>query len=413
MNNNYYYRIALQQWIYDPKNAHYNFYLGRFYEDNGHTASAISYYLRTTEYGSDKTLTYEALLRTALCFRKQGCRTFMVKGVLLRAIALLPQRPEAYFLLSRTYEQAKDWQESYVFANLGLELKEEEHIALQTDVEYPGRYGFTFEKAVVAWWIGLYDESLGLFRELNKVLGTLLPVYKQAVQNNLNTLNNYNPFIQYDDTLYERLRVKFNGAKKIKKNFSQSYQDMFVLTMLNGKRYGKYVEIGCATAYYGNNTTLLAQEFGWDGVSIDIDQNCVNAFNKDRECKAICADATKIDYTKLLKETTYDYLQVDCDPAITTMEILLKIPFESHKFAVITLEHDHYISPDSGIRDRSRRYLETFGYKLCVGDIGCNRYNSYEDWWVLPELMDKNILEKMISVDDEVKRGDDYMLIKI
>jgi hypothetical protein len=36
-----------------------------------------------------------------------------------------------------------------------------------------------------------------------------------------------------------------------------------------------------------------------------------------------------------------DYLQLDCDPPSVTYDILTKIPFDEHKFAVITYEHDH------------------------------------------------------------------------
>jgi len=35
---------------------------------------------------------------------------------------------------------------------------------------------------------------------------------------------------------FERLRKKFLGAENIKENYSQSMQDLFVLTMLNGKK---------------------------------------------------------------------------------------------------------------------------------------------------------------------------------
>ena len=412
MNSNYWYRIALQQYIADPKNSNYNFNLGRFYEDIGQTASAVSFYIRTTEFGNDDLLTYEALLRISLCFQKQTCRVFMLKGILLRAIALFPNRPEAYFLLSRIYEQNKDWQEAYAWAVLGEDkfgkiVTTEDR--LKTDVEYPGAYGFTFEKAVAGWWVGLYDESLHLFRCLHKN-SSLSPLYVQAVKNNLNSLPNRNVFIQYDESLYERLKYKFPGSFFIQKNFSQSYQDMFVLTIFNGKRCGKYVEIGCAGPGSGNNTTLLEQNFEWSGISLDIDQNCVNEFNSVRVNKAICADATKIEFKVLLKEENYDYLQLDCDPPIVTMEILLRIPFETHKFGVITFEHDYYISPDSRARERSREYLTSQGYILCVSDIGCNKYNSYEDWWVHPDLVDAKIIEKMRDNSDRVKRGDDYML---
>ena len=42
----------------------------------------------------------------------------------------------------------------------------------------------------------------------------------------------------------QRLRKKFSGVENIKENYSQSMQDIFVLTMLNGKKNGIYIEIG-------------------------------------------------------------------------------------------------------------------------------------------------------------------------
>ena len=412
MNNNFYYQVALRQFVFDPKNSSYNFYLARFYEEAGHTASAISFYIRTAEFGNDDLLIYESLLRQALCLERQGSRVFVAKGVLLRAIFLLPKRPEAYFLLSRICERNKDWQESYAYAIMGETLTGEGLDKLRTDVEYPGTYGFTFEKAVVGWWMGLWDESLYLFRQLNKD-SKLSSVYKKAVASNLNKLINKSPFIMYDDTLFERLKVKFPGSCNIKRNYSQSYQDMFVLTMLNGKRNGRYLEIGSAGPWDGNNTTLLEQNYDWSGISIEIQKARVDQFNEVRRSKSIWADALKVDYKTLLTEPTYDYLQLDCDPPIITYEILQKIPFDTHKFAVITFEHDHYLTEDSMIRQRSRDYLTSLGYVLCVSDIGCNKYNSFEDWWIHPDLIDPTILLKMIDTSDKVKRGDDYMLNKV
>lgn len=47
--------------------------------------------------------------------------------------------------------------------------------------------------------------------------------------------------ILYTDSCYESLKFKFNGASKIKRNFSQCYQGMFVLTMLYGKNWGNFL----------------------------------------------------------------------------------------------------------------------------------------------------------------------------
>lgn len=413
----------LANYVADPRNPLYNFLLGKSYEDLGHTAAASGYYLRSAEYGNDDLLSYEALLRMALCLNRQGSRVFTVKGVLLRAISLLPARPEAYFLLARTYEQNRDWQEAYTWAILGQNLTDPNRgcygsgggsrnvmKALITNVEYPGSYGFTFEKAVAGWWIGLYDESLYFFRQLSRN-PNMLQEHIVAVNYNLNTLkDNWKEPLEYDQSMYERLRVKFKGAGDINRNYSQCYQDLFVLTMLNGKREGKYVEIGCGDPFYGNNTALLEKDFRWTGVSIDISREATEKFEQARGGLVITEDATHIDYRSVLTYNDYDYLQIDCDPARISLEVLLKMPFESRRFAVITFEHDHYADETSGIRDRSREYLRTFGYKMVVGDIAPDKYKSFEDWWVHPVLVNEEVIGRMQVLSNRVKKADDYML---
>lgn len=175
----------LQKYVKTPKDQNVNFNLGWEYEREGQLASACSFYLRSIEHGYDDVLRYEAMLRMALCFERQGNRIFTIKGILLRAISLQPKRPEAYFLMSRIYERSQDWQESYTMAILGQQ-SETESTSLRTDVEYPGPLGFKFEQAVTAWWIGLWNESISLFKELEHE--DMPEIYKIAIQNNLNTL---------------------------------------------------------------------------------------------------------------------------------------------------------------------------------------------------------------------------------
>ena len=395
----------LLSYIDDPKNPESNFSLGLWYENEGHTAAAAGFYLRTAEHSFDDLLTYEALLRMANCFTRQGSRVYVCKGILLRAISLMPQRPEAYFLLSRLYETNKDWQEAYTFAVIGQGLSEGSK--LRTNVDYPGKYALVFEQAVAAWWIGLFDESLHLFKQLKKD-PTMLPVHIVAVQSNLKNLDGtvWHDPLTYYDSMYERLRVKFPGARYIRQNYSQAYQDLFVLTMLNGKKNGTFFEVGCGDPAFGNNTKLL-EEWGWKGTSIDIDPAVTKKFHSERKSFVITADATRLDYDALI-DKDYDYLQIDVDPARNSLAVLLRIPFERRRFAVITFEHDDYCSP--GIKERSRKYLQSHGYVMVVGDIAPSRYESFEDWWVHPELIDSEIVERMRDNGNETKRADTYML---
>jgi hypothetical protein len=262
---------------------------------------------------------------------------------------------------------------------------------------------------VAGWWVGLFDESIHLFKEL-KQDPTMLPIHIQAVHNNLRNLEGtvWREPLTYYQSMYERLRVKFPGAREIERNYSQCMQDMFVLTMLDGKWNGRFLEIGCGHPTYGNNTKLL-EDRGWLGISIDSDPEITREFIKERRF-VMTEDATRLDFDALLRDhEDYDYLQIDIDPALNSLAVLLKIPFERVKFAVITFETDFYTSGPM-VRTRAREYLKSHGYVLVVGDIAPDSYNAFEDWYVCPTLVDPKIIEKMLAVKEGPIRADTYML---
>jgi hypothetical protein len=166
----------------DPFNPKLNFKCAQEYDRLGQTASAVSFYLRTAEYGyeSDKGIAYESLLRTSMCFDDQTDRKHTVTNCILQAVALDPERPEGYFLMSRYYERAAEWQECYTWANMGLTKKD---TGMNYLLDYPGLLGLTFEKAVAGWWIGRKDESRRLF---NALLIEGVPAnYEQTIRWNL------------------------------------------------------------------------------------------------------------------------------------------------------------------------------------------------------------------------------------
>lgn len=401
----------LKDYIDNPRNTKVCFDLGYEYEKIGQTASAAGYYLRATEFSDDTLLSYEALCRMSICFERQGNRWFMIKGLLLRAISLLPNRPEAHFLLCRAYEKCKDWQEGYTHSIVGKTLSTEEPNSF-TYLEYDGLFSFDFQRGLFAWWIGLFDESLALMREIKKGR-KVTDKFRNAANDNLNRLgNNWKEPSTYTEEDYENLRYKFEGAHLIKKNYSQSYQDLFVLMATNGKEYGSWIEIGCAHPTYGNNTKLL-EEWNWDGVSIDIDTNVVDNW-KDRKTNPYRLDATKVDWDKMpiwdLNNVT-DYLQIDVDPPQISYEVLLKIPFSRMKFRVITFEHDFYADESGEIRKKSRDYLRSFGYELIVNDVAVSEYDSYEDWWVHPDLVNPKIMEVLRS-NSEINPANRYIFNK-
>jgi hypothetical protein len=174
----------------DSLNPVLNFNAAVEYEKLNQTASAVGFYLRAVEYGyeTDPLIAYTSLLRISICMDGQKDRNWTVSNTILQAITFLPGRPEAYFLMSKFYEQAAQWQESYTFAQLGLLYSEQVMLELPVDVSYIGTNGLLFQKAVAGWWIGRKDESAELLKYLSTA--TLPEVYKNAVLNNLNSVIN-------------------------------------------------------------------------------------------------------------------------------------------------------------------------------------------------------------------------------
>ena len=402
--------IKLQEFIFNPFFSTNNFKLAEYYFENGHFASALSFYLRSAEFSKDDDEIYESLLLVAKSLDKIGKRTEVLKGLWLNAVAFAPERPEAYLFLSQLCEYQKKFHESYSYAIIGLQNKNNAK-KISVNVGYENEYQLVFQKAVISWGIGRFQQSRDLFADLVKNSDKLNDYYKNLVQVNITSLGcGNNPFLRYNKALYPYLKFKFKDADKIEKNFSQTYQDMFVLTMLNGKKNGTYFEIGSANPFYGSNSALLEQ-LGWKGTSLEINEKEVVEFRKHRKNEVVLCDATKFDYSIL--NSHIDYLQIDCEPPTTTFEILTMIPFDNCSFGVITFEHDYYADVTRSIKDVSRKYLKDKGYLLLASNISPNDTSSYEDWYINPKYIDKNIIKVMLDNSEKTKNAEKYMFGKL
>jgi tetratricopeptide (TPR) repeat protein len=388
-----------------------NLELGQYYDNLGQSASALSFYLRAAELTEDPNLAYDCLVRNALLIEKLQRRPHSTKGQLLHAIAQSPTRPEAYYHLSRVHEQKQEWQELYTAILQAQTFKQPYTRTSTLNLDYPGDYVLDFQKAVAAWWLSREEESTTTFRYLldehemrwDFALGCI---------NNLGRLGqNVQVPLRYTPELEPKLRMYFKGLEELTKNYSDAYQDFFVLTMLDGKEEGTYLEIGSADPFYNNNTALLETKYKWKGTGIDYLKQEVEKYQAARKNKCIHADAREVDYTALLKPygQDIDYLQLDCDPPSVTYEVLERIPFNKHRFAVITYEHDSYREDGATYRTKSREYLSKQGYVLVAGNIAPDKNRAFEDWWIHPELVSKERVEKMTSVTDTTKRADLYM----
>lgn len=410
----------LVHYIKHPDDAEANWEVALEYEEQGQCAAAIGFYVRAAERTTSELLQYECMVRAGMCFEKQGIRRYSVQGMLKHAVTLLPHRPEAYYVLGQILDNTHghgDWFECYTYAALARKLVDpnQELEPLRTHTGYPGFAGLEFQYAVAAYQSGLCKEGKEMHIAMYKD-ETTPQFLKDIIKGNLLEMK---AFYTHDIEAFKpaevhALRYRFPGVDTIERNFSESYQDMFVLSMLNGKTDGTYLEIGAGQPFYGNNTALLEKHYAWKGLSLDISEEFVRAHAEERGHTCLLRDATTINYEKFLPAMDLpkeiDYLQIDCDPPEVSFKALLSIPLDTYKFAVITFEHDAYSDPDSDVISKSRKYLESYGYKMVVNNIAPDDWRAYEDWWIHPELVDKKIVDKFICLSDRPKKARNYML---
>ncbi len=203
------------------------------------------------------------------------------------------------------------------------------------------------------------------------------------------------------------LRFPFDTANRISQNHSQAWQDLFVLSMLGGITDGSYLEVGANVASFHNNTYLLNSAFGWNGISLEYDPACFKSWLVERpDAGFVLADALTLDYREAIprwfgpEKKRIDYLQLDIDPSFNTLQVLKRLPLDTHRFSVITFETDAY-SRDYRARDESREILHRHGYELVAKDL-CVMYAvvspdpiPFEDWWVDPQAVSKDKIDAL------------------
>lgn len=225
----------------------------------------------------------------------------------------------------------------------------------------------------------------------------------QTYREEVKCRHNYEP--SYHPSMMTVARHCFPGLEKINGSFSQSMQDIFVLTLLDGKNNGTYLELGSFEPVCYNNTYLLTR-FGWTGISIDISADLKQHWQDQRpNDNFMCCDALSLDYDNLLKNANLpdqiDYLQIDIDQGQGDVDVLEKILDTGKRFSVITFEHEQ------DFKAASSRVLQSHGYELLVENIACKdfRYDTwhvFEDWWIDPMQIDQSIQDKFRNIDVKI-----------
>lgn len=204
--------------------------------------------------------------------------------------------------------------------------------------------------------------------------------------------------------------------KLLPKSRSQRRQDLFVLSELDFKRNGFFVEFGAADGVYLSNTYVLEKEFGWTGILAEpakayhralsenraahIEYDCVwentgstlsfkeperphlstieaysgSDHHRDLRKRGKTYDVRTISLLDLLKKhqapKDIDYLSIDTEGS--EFDILNSFDFGAYSFRVITCEHNR-----TQMREKLFTLLSSGGYRRKYENL-----SAFEDWYV-------------------------------
>ncbi len=181
---------------------------------------------------------------------------------------------------------------------------------------------------------------------------------------------------------------------------SQAAQDVFVGRVCG--RGGRYVDLGAGHYREGSNTFQLERMLAWSGIAAEIDANLRSEWSVERPNTLMFEDALAknvVDKIISMGESgPIDYLSLDLEPPMLTLQSLITLPLDRVRFRVITCEHDLYRQPIS-VKNAMRGILEGYGYvrvvedqmMMGIGEIEGKKIATLvpvEDWWVDPQLVD-------------------------
>lgn len=234
---------------YNTEDPDLNFNLALHYHEMNQTASAFSHYYRCAERTTDDTLKYECLIRCYMCFMSQTGRDFTALHCLKQAVCLLPERPEAYYLLTKHYEDRKEWYECYTYSCICIKLCNFDLPPLRTWIGYPGKFAIYFQKAISGWWWDKTDEACEILKQLLIDYPNLPECYSQTIKNNLKNFFKTPKYkITYPTNFQQTKNVVdcfsfFSGYGKemleLRYHILKDYVDYFVLCELNTTHTGK------------------------------------------------------------------------------------------------------------------------------------------------------------------------------
>ena len=395
--------------ILDYKNPNKLFALASEYDRLEQGAAAFTFYMRAAEASlgetyEEKWLQYKSLIRMALIHDREDNRGHTVSGLLKHAISVLPSRQEAYYIFAKWLADRHEWRDALVYSEIGLSKETEDPLDNDLDINWNGVQGLHFVHAVTKWKTDGTDKSKSILFDFKYKIPHDKK-YEDKIDNWLNqsgypTTIKYTPDVDY--------KFKFPNIDLIEKNYSRHFQDMWVLSALNGKEKGIFIEIGSGDPVHFNNTLLLEEKFEWTGLSIDSSERFCYNHTRKRKTPVLRADAAQLDYNTLFSmhcfEAMTDFLRINAEQA--SIEALKKIPFNKYEFYVIQFQHNACWWGDD-FKLQSRKILESLGYKLWANDISVDKQSNYEDWWLHPAVA---VTKRHMKTNKPINFAWDYMV---
>lgn len=203
----------------------------------------------------------------------------------------------------------------------------------------------------------------------------------------------------------------------------QFAQDFFVASIIENKKHGFFVDIGCGTStlnlkhvpiFAMSNTYMLENSLDWDGIALDYDETYCELAKRNRHTVS-CVDLMQENINDVLAERGcpehFDYLSFDVDQA--QRKVLDEFDFEKYSFKILTYEHNYSTEGDpnyngmyDGDKDYSRKKFTDLGYNILFGNVGLNARQMIEDWYVNDELFEKykHLAQDNVTVQEIINR---------
>jgi len=188
---------------------------------------------------------------------------------------------------------------------------------------------------------------------------------------------------------------------------SQAWQDLFVEKMTKDKQNGHFLTIGSNHPIFHNTSYLLETKYNWKGLLVDRDSSFEKLYKLHRKSIWTFQDEKTINYKDILDANfpkNMDYLQINLNVAdkstLDTFLLLNDTVFNDYKFSTITLKHDVYTGNHFDTQRITRQILLDRGYVLVFPDVCVfweGSFKPFEDWYVHPDLIDINLINKVAT----------------